>query len=217
MKKRFVISVAFLIFFSTIIYPKKIQFSKFNLKEVQIENNSILKEKDLKELLIPIYNKNLITLSYMEIEKLLMQNSFVDSFNIKKIYPQSLKIEIFEKKPIGILFFNKKKYYLSEKIELIEFFDHKNFQDLPYIFGNRKVFKKLYVELKNTNFPLHLVKKYTFFESNRWDLEIDNKIIKLPSNNYKKSLKEYLNLRNKKDFKKYEIFDFRVNNQLILK
>ena len=29
-----------------------------------------------------------------------MQNSFVDSFIIKKKYPNSLKVEIFEKKPI---------------------------------------------------------------------------------------------------------------------
>ena len=36
-----------------------------------------------------------------------MKISFIDSFNIKKIYPNTLKIEIFEKKPIAILI-NKK-------------------------------------------------------------------------------------------------------------
>ena len=85
MKKKIVIAVALLILFSTITSQKNIQiFSKFNLQEIQIENNLILKEADLKELLIPIYNKNLLFLSYAEIEKLLMQNSFIESFNIKK-------------------------------------------------------------------------------------------------------------------------------------
>ena len=85
-------------------------------------------------------------------EKLLMQNSFIEGFNIKKKYPQSLKIEIFEKKPIAILIYDKEKYYLSEKIELIEFNDHKNFQELPYIFGNHKKFKQLYNKLKKNKF-----------------------------------------------------------------
>ena len=218
MKKKIVIAVALLILFSTITSQKKIRiFSKFNLQEIKIENNLILKEGDLKKLLIPIYNKNLLFLSYAEIEKLLMQNSFIDGFNIKKKYPQSLKIEIFEKKPIAILIYNKEKYYLSEKIELIEFNDHKNFRELPYIFGNHKKFKQLYDKLKQINFPLKEIKNYTFFESNRWDLKIEDIVIKLPNKDYEKSLKEYLMIKDKKNFKKYKIFDFRVNNQLILK
>jgi len=62
------------------------------------------------------------------------------------------------------------------------------------------------------------MKKYILFESKRWDLETSNrKIIKLPSKNYIISLENYLSLRNKKDFNKYRIFDYRINNQLILK
>ena len=60
MKKRTVIAIALLILFSTISYQNKIEITKFNLKKIQIENNSILKEEDIKELLIPFYGKNLI-------------------------------------------------------------------------------------------------------------------------------------------------------------
>ena len=68
------------------------------------------------------------------------------------------------------------------------------------------------------NFPLDIIKKYTFFETNRWDLETKNKeIIKLPSRNYSKSLENFLNLKSKNDFKEYKLFDYRINNQLILK
>ena len=44
-----------------------------------------------------------------------------------------------------------------------------------------------------------------------------NKIIKLTSIEYKKSLKSFLNFKDKNEFEKYKIFDFRVKNQLILK
>lgn len=218
MKKRIVIAIALLILFSTITAQLKIEITKFNLKKIQIKNNSILNEKDIKELLIPLYEKNLIFLSYSEIEKALMQNSFIESFNIRKKYPQSLHIEIFEKQPVAILFNKKEKFYLSDKSELIRFIKDPKFKDLPYVIGDPKKFKILFKNLKKLNFPINSVKKYVLYESNRWDIEIkNNQIIKLPEVNYNDSLKNYLSLANKNEFKKYKIFDFRINNQLILK
>ena len=123
-----------------------------------------------------------------------------------------------KKKPIAILFNKKNKYFLSEKIDLIEFKKLPNTQDLPYVFGNKDEFKIFYNSLIEINFPLKLIKKYTLYETNRWDLEtINNNIIKLPPNNYVNSLEYYLDLINKDNFKKYNIFDFRIKNQLILK
>jgi cell division protein FtsQ len=183
-----------------------------------VENNSLVKKKDVKKLLIPIYNKNIIFLDNKEIEKALTQNSFIETFDVKKKYPQTLKIRIFEKKPIAILLNKKKKFYLSDKIELIEFENIKKYQDLPYVFGNRDDFKIFYNDLKKINFPFDLISKYTLYESKRWDLETTDKIvIKLHSKNYLKNIKNYLDSRNKQNFKKYKIFDYRINNQLILK
>ena len=75
-----------------------------------------------------------------------------------------------------------------------------------------------YNNLIKINFPLKEVKKYTLYETNRWDLETVNKnIIKLPVIDYIDSLENYLNLKKKSDFKNYKVFDYRINNQLILK
>ena len=79
-------------------------------------------------------------------------------------------------------------------------------------------FKIFYDNLKKVNFPLDTIKKYTLYENNRWDLKTkDNKVIKLPSKNYKKSLENFLKLKSKNNLKKYELFDYRISNQLILK
>ncbi len=121
MKKRIAIAISLLIIFTTISLKQKIIFSQFNLKVINIENNYLIKEKDVKKLLIPFYNQNLIFLKNREIKKALMQNSFIESFKIKKKYPDTLIINIFEKKPIAILLSKKEKFYLSEKIDLIEF------------------------------------------------------------------------------------------------
>lgn len=218
MKKRIVIAIALLILFSTITSQIKVNISKFRLKEIQINNNSIVKEKDIKNLLTPFYEKNLIFIRYSDIKKLLMQIDFIESFNVKKKYPQTLTIKIFEKKPVAIIFYKKKIFYLSEKIELIEFVEEKKYSDLPYVIGDYHQFKDLYQNLKKLKFPLNSVKRFILYDSIRWDIETRNaQIIKLPSINYNKSLKNYLDIRDKNEFNKYKVFDFRINNQLILK
>ena len=77
-------------------FPKKILTSRFDLKEINIENNLLLEDKEIKKLLSRIYGKNLIFIKNEEIEKALIQNSFIESFNIKKI-PNKLQIKIYEK------------------------------------------------------------------------------------------------------------------------
>ena len=89
---------------------------------------------------------------------------------------------------------------------------------MPYIFGNKENFKIIYDDLKKINFPLNLVKKFIFYDSNRWDLEtIDKKIVKLPNKNYTQSLENFLKIKDKKRFKNYKVFDYRLEKQLILK
>tara|TARA_A100001015_G_C15000712_1_gene718357 strand:+ start:1049 stop:1705 length:657 start_codon:yes stop_codon:yes gene_type:complete len=218
MKKHLVIAIALLILLTTINSQQKIAISKFNLKEIIIENNQLLKDKDIKNLLFPIYNKNLLFLKNTEVKRALMQNSFIESFDIKKKYPSTLKIRVFEKRPIAILLNQKNKFYLSEKIDLIEFKSLPDYQNLPYVFGNKDDFKIFYKDLKKINFPTDLIEKYTLYETRRWDLETKNKkVIKLPSKNYITSLENFLDLKGKNSFEKYKLFDYRISNQLILK
>ncbi len=218
MRKRIYIALSLFLLLTTITFQEKIIIPRFALKKIEIENNSLVKEELLKKELIQFYGKNFLFLKNTEVEKVLLKNTFVESFIIKKKYPDTLKIKLFEKKPIAILVDKKEKFYLSEKIDLIRFKEIQMFQNLPYVFGSQKEFRILYNNLKLADFPIKLIKKYTFFESKRWDLEInDNIIIKLPSKNYVKSLKNFVSIKNNKNFNKYGIFDYRIEDQLILK
>ena len=113
MKKQLIIAFLLFTLLTTITFKEKIIISQLNIKEIIVENNSLVKKKDVKKLLNSIYNKNIIFLDNKEIEKALTQNSFIETFDVKKKYPQTLKIRIFEKKPIAILL-NKKKKILFE-------------------------------------------------------------------------------------------------------
>ena len=152
MKNRFLIATFLLLLFTTISFKEKIIFSNFNLKEIQIENNLLMKDDEIKELLEPIYNKNLLFLSNSFVEQTLMKNSLIESFNIKKKYPNTLKVKIFEKKPIAILIDKKEKFFLSDQIDLIKYDNIKEFQNLPIIIGNKNEFKIFFNKLKTILF-----------------------------------------------------------------
>ena len=218
MKKRLIIALLLLVLLSTYKPQNFILSNGLNIEEIKIENNFILNETDIKKELNFLYQKNLIFLRNSEIADILKQIDFIKSFEIKKIYPKKIIIKIYEKKPIAILQYKKDKFYVSESINLINFIVLENYKNLPIVFGKKKNFKELYINLKKIDFPLDLIKKYYFYESNRWDLEIyQKKIIKLPTKNYIQSLEKFINFKMENNIDKYKVFDYRINNQLILK
>ena len=218
MKKKIVIALILLIILSTYKPEKLFLSSKFKIEQIKIENNSILKERDIKKNLAHLYEKNIFIIDTQNILNILKKNTFIESFEIKKIYPNKIIIKIYEKKPIAILEYKKQKFYINQKIDLIDFVDLEEYRELPIVFGNKDYFKLLYTNLKKIDFTLNIIKKYYLYESKRWDLEVVNKIIiKLPVENYIKSLKNFMYVMNEKNFEEFKLFDYRVNNQLILK
>ena len=76
---------------------------------------------------------------------------------------------------------------------------------------------EVYYYLKELNFPTKQIKSFYHFEIGRWDILLNNnKIIKLPIKNFNNSLKNFMELKDKINYEKYLIFDYRINDQLIL-
>ena len=219
MKNRFILGIALLILFSTFISQKKFTINKFKIEEIKIENNNILEDKYLIQVFSFLKNKNLIFLNSYEINKTINKNNFIKKIEIKKIFPNKLVIKVFEKEPIAILVNkNKKKFYLGKNIDLIEYKKISKYENLPKVYGEYKSFKTLYNNLKKINFPIEQIYNYRLFKINRWDIEMnDEKILKLPKNDYTEDLINFMSIKDKTNFEKFKIFDYRFNNQLILK
>ena len=218
MKKSSLGLIILLILLTT--YTPKFDFienSNLNIKKIMIENNSVIKTDVLKNQLNFLYNENLFFLNIEKIEKNLKSQTFIESFSIKKVYPNTLKLKIIEKKPIAILHNKKKKFYISSKGDLINFKEIEKYNDLPTVFGNGQNFYSLYIDLQNIEFPLEMIKTFYFFESGRWDLIMkDGKTIKLPIKDYLSSLENFILSKSHSNFEKYKIFDYRIKDQLIL-
>ena len=218
MKKQLIIAIALLVLLTSYKSQNFFFDLKFNIEEIVLENNFILKEDVIKKDLAYLYDKNLFFLNVNNIKKLLLKYNFIQSFEIKKIYPNRLKIKIFEKKPVAILQQKKDKFYFTKNGDLINYIDLEEYKNLPIVLGGKKKFKFFYNELKKINFPVNLVKQFYFFETGRWDLlTYKNQIIKLPIENYISSLENFISIESKDNFDKYQIFDYRIKDQLILK
>ena len=218
MKKSFLGLIILFIFLTT--YTPRTDFiisSDFKIKNIDVEGNSILDTKEIIQNLNFIYEENLFFLNLNDVKESLKKETFVESFSLKKVYPDTLKLKIVEKKPVAVLQNKKKKYFISNKGDLINFQDIEKYRDLPMVIGNGKLFYTLYQDLKNIKFPLETIKSFYFFDSGRWDLVLyDEKTIKLPITNYVGSLKNYMESKDKSSFQNFKIFDYRIKDQLIL-
>ena len=98
MKKRLIIGLLLLFLLSTYnIKFNKTFFSNLQIKKITIENNKIIKDKEIKEKLSFLYETNFFFLRTKTIEKKLREIQFIESYQIKKIYPNNLIIKITEK------------------------------------------------------------------------------------------------------------------------
>ena len=163
MKNRFIIALILLLLLSTYKIQDNLKIDvKTKIEKIIIENNFIIEEKIIRENLSFLYKKNLLNLNKTEIKTKLNKIEFVESFEVKKIYPNKIKIKIYEKKPVAIIQNKKQKRYFTEKGDVINFFHLKKFENLPLVFGDKDNFKIFYNNLRVSNFPMKEIKNFLF-------------------------------------------------------
>ena len=195
------------------------KYTFFEIKNIKIVNNFLIEKSEIKEKLSKIYNKNIFLVKRNDIEESLKKVNFLKKIEVKKKYPNTIIVEIFETKPIAILYKNKAKYLLDSSSNLILFEDNESFNQLPSIFGEgaKNHFIYFFSQLENNNFPIKDVKKFYFFQIGRWDLQLVNdKIIKFPHNNIEDAIKKSIELLDRKDFENYNIIDLRIDGKIIV-
>ena len=219
MKKRFLFALVLLLLLSTYNIQKKTNLnSKLNIEEIYLENNKFIDEKKLKNKLSFLYETNLFLLNEKDIKLKLEEIDIIDSFEVKKIFPNRIKIKVYENIPIAIIQNKVDRKFYTTNDKTITFIELKEFSNLPIVYGDHKSFKEFYKVLRKINYPLNEIKKFYLFESKRWDLVTkENQIVKLPIKNYEKVLQNFINLKDQINFRKYKTFDYRINDQIILK
>jgi len=214
----------FLLIFFFIIFTtynpneKKNNFSIFfPIQKITIEGTYAVDLIKLKKDLEFLRETSLFFLKEKEIIRVTNSYNFISSVQIKKKYPNSIKILITENVPVVSEINDKKRYYLTKDGKKIKYMELEAFKNLPVIFGNHKNFSLLIKQLEISNFSLNKIKAFYYFDVGRWDITLkDNRTIKLPEKNYEKVLIQIESVLNNSSFSKYKVFDYRIKDQLIL-
>ena len=70
--------------------------SFFEIKNIKIVNTFLVKESEIKEKLSKIHNKNIFLVKRNDIEESLKEINFLEKIEVKKKYPDTIIIKIFE-------------------------------------------------------------------------------------------------------------------------
>ena len=211
-KKKILIYLLFLFILSSIFNQELKKFFINNFLVNKLDYNNLKLNIQLDE----IIGKNILTLNKNEIISFIDNYPILQSFQINKIYPNSLKIDFIETNIIAKFYKDGELFYLGEN-EKFFLVNDKNI-DVPIIKGffeinNANNFLKL---LKKSDLDLKSIASLISYPSERWDIVFKNNlIIKLPINSDLKLIETAkLVLLNSEIEKK--VIDLRIKNKMIL-
>ena len=219
-KKIYFYLLILLLLSSTFNFKIISSFNKLNLiKHINIVGLNEKEKKILEKNLKIFLNQNIFLISKDEIEKILKNNSFIDTYEIVKVYPEDLVINVTKTQFVGKTILDGEKFYIGKNGKLTKISLVEKETNLPEVFGNFQVNELLKLQqiLKLYNFNLSKIKKYYHFKSNRWDIQFENNtIVMLPSFNLKKSLQNYRSFIKTKKIIPGQLIDLRINDKIII-
>ena len=186
------------------------------INKINVTGLSSIYNKKIKKRLDNFSDRNIFMLEKEEISKIISEYNIIEEYEIKKVYPSRLNVEIKPTKFIAKIPGNNLLVGSNGKLIKTKTKNEK----LPYIFGefNSKEFLKFKKSIMQSKFNFSNLRSIFFFPLNRWDvLTTDGILIKLPERDLSKSLHLAHKIMMNNQFKDNMIIDLRIANRLITK
>ena len=215
--KKVILYIFLLILFGSI---NNINLNESKLKKIHKINIIGLNQEENKILLNEMENLNLgniFLIDAKKIENIFNTNSLIQNYKIFKNYPSTLNIYIKKTEFLARINRDGKLYIIGSNGKFSK--NNYSIQNLPFIFGNPKINE--FLDLKNSidksKISYDQIKKLFFFQSNRWDLQLNNNIIiKLPKDNVIETINYAYDFLENNTMIENKIIDVRVKNQIIV-
>ena len=201
----------------TINNQKFINSNLFEIKSINLIGYKIFDEKKLLKELDQYRFNNIFNLKKDLIENLIYENDTVENFDVFKNYPSKLIINIKKTKFLANINIDGKDYFIGANKKFIK--SENNDPNLPSVFGKptAEEFIKLRENIINSSLKFKDLKYLYFFPSKRWDLEFKNgNTLKLPLVTSPNIFETYYKISQSEQFKEKNVFDMRIDNQLII-
>ena len=195
----------------------------FKVKDIKIVGTEKTNPYELKQILSSNLN-NLITFDKDHAKSLLEKVGWVKRANIKKIYPNTIRINIIESDPFAIFYNNQDIFLIDIDGEIISPNpDINKYESLLTVRGEKAEVKlsEIIKEI-NINFPevRNKVNGLEFVDKRRWNLFLSNDLlIKLPDKEINESLKNLKKLFADKQILDSNIIevDLRIKGRAVIK
>tara|TARA_Y100000748_G_scaffold290582_1_gene277351 strand:+ start:52 stop:792 length:741 start_codon:yes stop_codon:yes gene_type:complete len=210
-------------FFLVVNFNPYLLNNLFKIKDIKIVGTEKTNPHELKKILSSNI-KNLITFDKDHAKSLLEEVGWVKRANIKKIYPNTLIINIIESDPFAIFYKNQDIFLIDIDGQIISPNpDINEYESLLTVRGEKAEIKlnKIIKEI-NINFPevRNKVNELEFVDKRRWNLFLSNDLlVKLPDTEINESLKNLKKLFDDKQILDSNIIevDLRIKGRAIIK
>jgi len=210
----FFLLIIFLILSST--HNSNLKYNNFfNVKKIEVIGLNKIDNALLENEFTDLVGSNIFTLNKKSFE-LVNSDNRIKSYNVKKIYPNQVKIYLESVKAIGFIKNINELVFLGNNGKIIE--PETLPKNIPEVAGTndmKKIFQTIEI-IKKSDFDIRKIKKINFFPSKRIDLEFENKKkIKFPINLKIDDLNFGFRVINDEKFSQVKIIDLRVPNKVI--
>ena len=187
----------------------------FKIKKIEVVGldnaDNLILEKKLKDLI----GSNIFTINKNSF-KLIKSENLINKYNVKKIYPNRIKVYLESAKAISVIKYLNEFFILGNNGKII---DLKSLPlNVPEVNGTNDI-KKIFQTLKiinKSNYNIRNIKKIIFFPSDRIDIILENKKkIRFPINLTIDNLNLSLRLIEDEVFSASKIIDLRIPNKVI--
>ena len=161
-------------------------------------------------------NNNIFNIDKKSLEHKLENNPILKFYEIKKIYPDTLKIDLVKSNPIAKILQNESYFYLGDNGKIFNSTDINH--SITEVEGqiNLKYLNKVINIINHSPFKLNKIKSIKIYPSKRFDLKFNNNnIIKFPYNADQKFMEDaFLFYKNNSVYD--SIIDLRLKNKIII-
>jgi len=200
-------------------FNKTQNYSIISIKKINVgglsDLNNLKIEKSLNSLLL----KNIFFIKKKKLAEILDKNNLIESFHIRKVYPDILSVKINKADFLAIVNQGTNKMIIASNgklvsLNVVDFLPQK----LPFVFG--KVSNEYFINFKkiidDSKFDYKEIEEFYFHPSNRIDIKTkDGFLIKLPFKNLSEALRLASLIKKDDKFKNNKILDLRIANHII--
>ena len=210
----FFLLIVFLILSST--HNSNLKYNNFfDVKKIEVVGLNKTDNAFLENEFTNLVGSNIFTLNKKSFELINSVNQ-IKSYNVKKIYPNQVKVYLESAKAIGFVKNINELVILGNNGKIIE--PEALPKNIPEVSGTndmKKIFQTIEI-IKKSDFDIRKIKKINFFPSKRIDIEFENKKkIKFPINLKIDDLNFGFRVINDEKFNQVKIIDLRIPNKVI--